>query len=148
MQAGYVRDIEYQFAKKNGEIMDVLLSSILERGAAGEMVRSMGVVVDITQRRRAEVALKESEEKYRRNLQTAKEGIWSMDAKFRTTYVNQIMADMLGYTITEMLGQPVTAFMFEEDLGNHEGKMVAASKAWMIFTSVAFAAKTEPSPGP
>ena len=99
------------------------------------MVRSMGVVVDITQRRRAEVALKESEEKHRRIVETAKEGIWTMDAKFCTTYVNQVMADMLGYTITEMIGQPVPPLCSKKIWRTMRGKWSAGSKAWIIFTA-------------
>jgi PAS domain S-box-containing protein len=78
---------------------------------------------DVTARLQAEAALKESEAKYRRIVETASEGIWAMDQDYRATYVNQIMAAMLGYLPAEMIGQPVTAFMFPEDLENHQQKI-------------------------
>ena len=78
---------------------------------------------DITDRVRAEAALKESESNYRRLVETANEGIWAVDCEIRTIYVNQLMADMLGYSQEEMWGRPVTEFMFPEDLADHQEKI-------------------------
>ena len=70
-----------------------------------------------------EKRLRESERRYRFIVEAANEGIWSMDANFNTTYVNQKMMEMLGYNREEMLGKPVTEFMFEEDINDHEKHM-------------------------
>ncbi|UUZ48388.1 diguanylate cyclase [Massilia sp. B-10] len=59
-------------------------------------------------------ALERSEERFRRIVHTAEEGIWEIDAVSCTTFVNPRMADMLGYTIEDMLGKPLAAFMDEE----------------------------------
>lgn len=59
---------------------------------------------DVSERRRAEEALRQSEERYRRIVETAHEGIWVTDAEDRTTFVNDTMAAMLGYRAEEMLG--------------------------------------------
>ena len=72
---------------------------------------SLSYIVDITERRRAEEALLESQENYRRIVDTAAEGIWQIDEQSRITYVNRRMADMLGYTHGEMVGADVTSFM-------------------------------------
>ena len=69
------------------------------------------------------ISLKESEERFRRIVETANEGIWAMDAECHTTFVNQRMADMLGYAIEEMLGNKVDSFMFDEDIQDHETKI-------------------------
>ena len=73
--------------------------------------------------KRAERALRDSEERYRRIVDTASEGIWSMDENHRTTFVNSRMADMLGYSAQDMLGQVVEFFMFPEDLPAHQERM-------------------------
>ncbi|MBI5304955.1 MAG: diguanylate cyclase [Chloroflexi bacterium] len=57
-------------------------------------------------RRHIELQLKESEEKYRRIVETAQEGIWIVDAAGNTSFVNRKMAEMLGYSVEEMLGAP------------------------------------------
>ena len=59
-------------------------------------------------------ALERSEERFRRIVHTAEEGIWEIDDQARTSFVNPKMAAMLGYTIEEMLEQPLVNFMDEE----------------------------------
>ncbi|WP_373987492.1 putative bifunctional diguanylate cyclase/phosphodiesterase [Duganella sp. BuS-21] len=59
-------------------------------------------------------ALERSEERFRRIVHNAEEGIWEIDASSRTSFVNPKMAQMLGYSIEEMLEQPLVAFMDEE----------------------------------
>ncbi|GAB2844088.1 hypothetical protein GCM10027277_09760 [Pseudoduganella ginsengisoli] len=59
-------------------------------------------------------ALEKSEERFRRIVHSAEEGIWEIDAQARTSFVNPRMAAMLGYSIEEMLGQPLVAFMDDE----------------------------------
>ncbi|MEW5848238.1 MAG: PAS domain S-box protein [Myxococcota bacterium] len=51
---GVCRDVPYQFVRRDGSVMDVLLSAIAERNAEGEVVRSLAVLVDVTARHRAE----------------------------------------------------------------------------------------------
>ena len=68
---------------------------------------------DITQRMLQRQALQRSEERYRRIVQTAEEGIWMIGADAATTFVNPKMASMLGYTVDEMLGRSMYDFMDE-----------------------------------
>ena len=73
---------------------------------------------DITERKRADDALRESEERYRRIVETAQEGIWQVDATGQTTYINKRMADLLGHTIDVIAqvgsGQDLAARMRHE----------------------------------
>ena len=82
-----------------------------------------GYVEDITERKRTAQAIQDSEERYRRIVETASEGIWSMDKQFRTTFVNTAMQQMLGYSETEMLRRKLEDFMFDADLAEHYSKM-------------------------
>ena len=72
------------------------------------------IVQDVTERNRAARALEESEARYRQIVDTAQEGIWTIDSAANTTFVNRRMAEMLGYAPEEMLGRPLLAFMTEE----------------------------------
>jgi len=66
------------------------------------------------ERRRTEEALWTSEMQCRRIVETAEEGVWTINAKSETDFVNPKMARMLGYTVVEMLGRPLHDFMDEE----------------------------------
>jgi PAS domain S-box-containing protein len=68
---------------------------------------------DITPRMRQQQALMQSEERYRRIVETAEEGIWMIDAATVTTFVNPKMARMLGYAADEMMGRSMYDFMDE-----------------------------------
>ena len=83
------------------------------------------IFADITEHRRIEQALRDSEERCRRIVDTANEGIWTMDENHRTTFVNPRMTDMLGYPAEEMLGETVESFMFPEDIPDHLERMRA-----------------------
>jgi PAS domain S-box-containing protein len=72
---------------------------------------------------KAEKALRESEEKYRRIVETANEGIWSMSDTYTTLFVNRKMADMLGYAVEEMTGKKVSYYFYPEDLPDHDRQM-------------------------
>lgn len=53
MSTGVCLNLEYAFVKKNGETVDVLFSAVMERDADGEFVRSLAVIIDITEQKRA-----------------------------------------------------------------------------------------------
>jgi PAS domain S-box-containing protein len=75
------------------------------------------------EKKESEEALRQSEEKYRRIVDTAHEGIWAMDNQFVTTYVNERLAEMLGYTVDEILGKTIQSFMYEEELADQQLKI-------------------------
>ncbi len=85
----------------------------------GNIEKAIHVATDITKLKQAEEELRKSETLFRRIVETASEGVWSMDGDCRTTFVNQRMADLLGYSPEEMIGRSVDSFMFEEDLRDH-----------------------------
>jgi PAS domain S-box-containing protein len=60
METGRIADVPYQFVKKNGEVIDVLLSAAMEMDEAGKPFRSLSVVTDVTERKRAEEALRKA----------------------------------------------------------------------------------------
>lgn len=59
---GYCEDVAYQFVKKSGQVIDVLLSAISEKDSFGAITRSLAVVVDITERKKAEEQLRQAKE--------------------------------------------------------------------------------------
>jgi PAS domain S-box-containing protein len=84
------------------------------RDSTGKITGGVKVVRDITVSKTMEQTLREREEKYRRLVETLMEGIWELDKDANTTFVNPRMAQMLGYTVNEMLGKHFLSFMDEK----------------------------------
>jgi len=78
-------------------------------------VASVVVFNDISGRRQAEVAVRESEERFRDLFDSAPVGYHEIDREGRITRVNQTELDMLGYTREQMLGRPVWEFIVESE---------------------------------
>lgn len=106
-----VSDEKIIFVRGDGTrgVMHVSSSPIFDR--AGNIMAAVATFNDVTDSKRAEEALKESERKYRELVETAHEGIWAFDSNSNTTFVNPRMAEMLGYTVDEMIGRPISDFM-------------------------------------
>ena len=66
---------------------------------------------DVTDQKNAEKALRQSEEKFRRIVNTAHEGIYVLDSEGKITFVNGQMADMVGCTVEEMQGRYLIDFI-------------------------------------
>jgi PAS domain S-box-containing protein len=114
-EAGPRHDIEYRLVRPDGEVRWVHSRADVTRDEAGRPRRILGTIQDITDRRRAEEALRRSEEQYRRIVETAHEGIWLIDAAARTTFVNRQMAEMLRCAVVEMRGALFADFLVAED---------------------------------
>jgi PAS domain S-box-containing protein len=114
---------EFEFTRKDGSRLQTLLAASPLPAKEGRYTGAQAVVIDITEHRRAEQAVRDSEAKYRRLVETANEGVWAMNAAHETTFVNPRMTAMLGYTEEQMLGHAVEEFMFEEDLPGHRERM-------------------------
>ncbi|MBR8834977.1 MAG: PAS domain S-box protein [Stigonema ocellatum SAG 48.90 = DSM 106950] len=75
-----------------------------------------GVLLEITERKLAEEALKESEKKYRNLVETSQDMIWSVDTQARYTFVNQAVRHIYGYQPEEMIGRLFTDFQPPEEV--------------------------------
>ncbi len=114
---------EYRFLTPGGKITWVTGSSVALRNDQDRIIGFLGVNIDITERKAAEEARRLADERYRRIVETANEGIWVTDDRHRTTFVNPQMAAMLGCTPEEMLGRNTESFMPEEELRDHAEQM-------------------------
>ena len=89
---------------------------ILIAGRVIDATSMVGVSHDVTDRREIQRALRVSEQRYREIVETANEGIWILDDEARITFVNQRMADLVGFLASEMIGKRKWEFVFEEDV--------------------------------
>lgn len=109
----------------DGERLWVRTDKMPYRDDTGAIVGVIVLSVDISANRRAEEALRRSEEQHRLLVETATEGMWSLDVQGNTTFINQVMADMLAVPREAMLGRNVMEFISEEDRAQGEEKLGA-----------------------
>ena len=102
---------EYRLLAKDGSVVWVRQEAVLVRDEAGEPLYWQGVIFDITERKEAEEALRQSEERYRTVVKQAAEGIFiaHIDTKL-ILEANAAYRDLLGYSAKDMLGLGLTLY--------------------------------------
>ncbi|HKY54841.1 MAG TPA: PAS domain S-box protein, partial [Anaerolineales bacterium] len=101
---------------EDGVLHYSLVSKFPIPGPDGSTTLIGGTAFDITERKQAEEALRESEERFRAILRQATAGIVRKDAEGRFMFVNQAFCNMLGYTESELLGKTIWELTHAEDL--------------------------------
>ncbi len=107
-------DNNYRIILANGEERIVHIKGEVIFDEKNIPIRIKGIVQDITELKRAEEKLRASEEKYRNIVETANEGISTIDAELKVTYVNKKMTEMFGYSLEEIIGRSMWDFISEE----------------------------------
>ncbi|HXK22054.1 MAG TPA: PAS domain S-box protein, partial [Myxococcota bacterium] len=111
-----------------GERIVVAARSVLQRDAEGNPVAHLVVANDITQRKRAEEALRRSEEQWRAVFEHNPTMYFMLDPAGTVLSVNRYGAEQLGYTVEELIGRSVVG-VFHEDDGQAAKDHVAACLA-------------------
>jgi len=109
--------VEYRIRHKNGSIHQFYEQGRPITDNSGKPLYIDGVIFDMTEQRKMAEDLAESEAKYRGLVESAAVPIGTSDLKGRFTYVNKALAELLGYTVQEMAGQPFKNFLHPKDKG-------------------------------
>jgi PAS domain S-box-containing protein/putative nucleotidyltransferase with HDIG domain len=99
--------IAYKAVRKNGSMGDVEVMVSPIKNRLGEVVGFRCLGRDITERKQAEEALRESEEKFRFLANNTHDILWTMDLNMHTTYVSPSVESALGFTPEERMKQNV-----------------------------------------
>jgi len=106
---------ETRIITKKGDLLPVeVTSSPIE--IDGKIIGTMGMARDITERKRAEQTLRESEEKYRQLTEEINDAIYTVDQDGNVTYVSPVIEWFIGHSPSEMMGRSFAEFLHEEDL--------------------------------
>ena len=131
LMRGAMEPVEYfenPVVTRAGEERVIAWHNTLLRDEVGRIAGTLSSGEDVTEHRRAARALGESEERYRRIVELAHEGVWIVDAQSLTTFVNQSMADMLGYTVAEFVGRPALTFLHTDEAADYQERMLARQR--------------------
>lgn len=88
-KTGFCKEIPYRFVRKDGEGIDVLLSAIADRDGEGNITRTLAVSIDVTERNRAEEALRLAKEELSR---------YSKDLELQVRNRTREISSILRYT--------------------------------------------------
>ncbi|MGA3208021.1 MAG: PAS domain S-box protein, partial [Syntrophales bacterium] len=107
-------NVEYQIKRKNGSKFWALLNSRHSYESDNRILATV-IAHDITERKQAEEALRESEEKYRAIIENMQEGYHEVDLKGNFTFFNESTCKILGYEREELLGMNNRQYADEEN---------------------------------
>jgi PAS domain S-box-containing protein len=104
VQTGKSFELDLEMVRSDGDRRWLVLRGEALRSAGGRIVQLRGTVHDISERKRAEQALRESEERFRLVANTAPVMIWMTDVDKLCTYCNQTWLDFTGRSMEESAG--------------------------------------------
>jgi PAS domain S-box-containing protein len=112
-QKGHLENVELTLRKKNGEFINTLSSGEVITLDGQRFILSF--FFDITEQKRAEQALKESERRYRLLAENARDVIWTMHwPSLRLTYISPGITHLRGYTVEEAMTQTIEEVLTPE----------------------------------
>jgi PAS domain S-box-containing protein len=114
-------EAEYRIVRPDdGQVRWIFGRGRIFRDPAGQPVRYAGVDIDITDRKRTEEALRESEERYRTLIENANDLVFTLDLDFRITSANPAVKQLLGYAPEELVGTPLSRYVPATQLPKHK----------------------------
>jgi PAS domain S-box-containing protein len=108
-------DLEFRIRHANGDWVWVWQRGLAVRNGEGRVTRTVGALLDITDRKRMEAAIRESEARFRHMADSAPALIWMTDAQGRNTFANMHFDYLFGLPAGEMLEKGWASVVVEED---------------------------------
>ena len=130
---GESRQLQFEIVALKGARRWLETHAVPLRDAYGSVTAHLAITRDITQHKRHEIALRESEERYRAIVETTEEWIWEVDAEGRMVYNNPAIQTILGYKAADLLGERTLDYMHEEDRAKVVKRMpevLAQQRGW------------------
>src|SRR6266567_2856402 len=118
--------IEYRVLRPTGEVRIVHTRGEVKKDASGRPYQMFGTVQDITDRKRAEDALRKSEKELRDVIDTIPAIVWSTLPDGSNVYVNRRFIEYSGMSVEQMAGSGWQALIHPDDLERHAAKWMEA----------------------
>ena len=114
---------ELRLVRPDGGLRHVVAQGLCELDDRGEVEALLGVIQDVTERRQAERALGNSEERFRDFADVASDWFWEMDSQLRIVYISDRWSRMTGLDPTGLLGKTRREFISDPDAPEAEAHL-------------------------
>lgn len=111
--------MEFEMLTFKGKKRWCEISVVPFKNAKGEIIYALGVTIDITEKRKAEIELKQSEERYRTLVEQAVDAIALYDEKGKVLDVNSGASKLLGYSKEELSKMYLHEILLEEEINDN-----------------------------
>ena len=105
---------ERRYRRKDGAMTWVEMFAVLEQGPGGAPY-FISQIIDLTERKRAEAALRASEERYRGIVESQQAAVMRVGLDFRISFVNEHCTKIIGIPAADMIGQDFTQWIYDDD---------------------------------
>jgi PAS domain S-box-containing protein len=130
----HVRNVETVQRRKRGDRIDVSLTISPVKEADGSVMGASAITRDVTERKRIEAALRESEARFRMMADTAPVMVWMAGPDTHITFVNKRWLEFTGRTLQEEIGDNWFTGIHAHDLERCRESYLAALKSEQPFT--------------
>ena len=114
----FSRKLQYRFYKKDHGYIWVEANAFLFADKHGKPARWLGIMRDVTEQKRINELVKESEEKLRKIFNSSKDGILLINKELKILEINETALKRTGYTHEEMIGRSIKTILSDEGV-NH-----------------------------
>jgi PAS domain S-box-containing protein len=125
---GYVKDMEVEFKKKNGEKLTVLLTGHPIKNEKEEVIGYQGINLDITERKHIENELREANEFFMNLIESSVDGIIAADMKGNIFIFNKGAEALTGYVAEEVIGKIHITRIYPEGVAKDIMKKLRSSE--------------------
>ena len=133
--------LSFRIIRKDGSIRHVLTQSEIELNDAGEVIKTYGVIHDVTQAKLAEIALKQSEANLRLIVDMLPQAICARDADGKILFVNKVFSELYGIAADQLVGKSLIDIYPDKEgalLMNAQDKEVIESNEVKYYPDVLF----------
>ncbi|MCB9146110.1 MAG: PAS domain S-box protein [Anaerolineales bacterium] len=118
LENGRINNSEMDFIRKDGSILPALVNAVAITDQHGNYLMSRSTIMDNSERKKAEMALKQSEETYRALFESANDAILIIGLDHTIMNANANCSRILGYSIQELVGKKTSELLPPDELGD------------------------------
>ncbi len=120
---GFIKDFPLKMKTKQGSFLDCLVTATCRKDTSDNLSGYQGIIRDVTEEKRMQKKLKESEKKYRDLFEYSNDAVFLMSPEGEQVDFNRKAAELVGYSEEELKGIPFTELIAESERKDAQSKL-------------------------